>query len=108
SERKISQTTLAAQTMVSQGYLSSIITGRFKPKKPLKEVFLRRLAQALHLPIESICEAAGVQSIPERKRPTLIGLSGGSGAGKSWFAAHLQGSHKEDVGIIELDGYYKP
>jgi uridine kinase len=108
AERKISQVSLAALTGVTQGYISSIITGKFQPKKPLKEVFLRKLAQALHLPMEVVSNAAGVATVVEAKRPTLIGFSGGSGAGKSFLAEHIQRAHHQDVAVIELDGYYKP
>ncbi|MCF0259947.1 MAG: uridine kinase [Erysipelotrichaceae bacterium] len=42
------------------------------------------------------------------KKPYIIGIAGGSGSGKSTFAAHLKDSFAGDVVLIHCDNYYQP
>jgi uridine kinase len=40
--------------------------------------------------------------------PTFIGIAGGSGAGKSTLCFGLMEKHPSDIGMIQLDDYFKP
>jgi uridine kinase len=42
-----------------------------------------------------------------RRRPKLIALVGGSGAGKSWLARELQGALTVPATILSLDDFYR-
>ncbi|HVZ12664.1 MAG TPA: uridine kinase [Patescibacteria group bacterium] len=40
-------------------------------------------------------------------KPILIGIAGGTGAGKSTVTAALQNKYPDDIQVIEFDGYFR-
>lgn len=47
-----------------------------------------------------------IKSLPQKHKQLLIGIDGGSGAGKSTFAEHLSGEFA-DSHIVHIDDFYK-
>lgn len=43
----------------------------------------------------------------ERKQPIVIGIAGGTGAGKTTIVSRICSSHRGDVSVLDLDSYYK-
>jgi uridine kinase len=43
-----------------------------------------------------------------RTKPIFIGIAGGTGAGKSTLCTLLQEKYPEQIGLIQLDDYFKP
>lgn len=41
-------------------------------------------------------------------KPIFIGIAGGTGAGKSTLCTSLQDKYPEQIGLIQLDDYFKP
>ena len=103
-QSSVSQSDLAVQVGVSQSYVSSLISGR---KLAPSAAVVRGLAFALSIPVDELFALAGVAK-PAHKTPFLLGVSGASGSGKSWFAEKLQQLHPGGVTIISQDRYYKP
>lgn len=103
-QRSLSQSQLAARIGVSQSYISNLISGR---KVAPSQAVVRGLALALEIPVTELFALAGLSS-PVSTTPFLLGVSGASGSGKSWFASKLQQLHPGGVTIISQDRYYKP
>ncbi len=41
-------------------------------------------------------------------KPIFIGITGGTGAGKSTVCTALVNKYSEKIGLIQLDDYFKP
>ncbi len=103
-DQNLSQSDLAKQIGVSQSYVSNLISGR---KTAPSQAVVRSLAVTLKVPIADLFALAGLDE-PLSNRPFILGVSGASGSGKSWFATKLQQLHPQQVTIISQDRYYKP
>lgn len=103
-ELDLSQSQLADQIGVSQSYVSNLISGR---KAAPSQAVVRSLAVALNIPASQLYSLAGLDESVS-KPPFILGISGASGSGKSWFAAKLQQLHPHGVTIISQDRYYQP
>lgn len=105
--KRISQSDLAQVVRVKQSYISGILSG--KKTNPSREI-LERLAGVLGLKIEDVFREAGLGgSRNTPRRPVLIGICGGSGAGKTWLCNKMRKMLKpNEISVIELDRYYKP
>ena len=91
--RGMTRKSLAAASGVSERYLAQLEAGRGN----MSVLLLRKVAQAMHVSLESLVRESPEQD-PARRRIALLGLRG---AGKSSLGAKLAAAL--DVPFIELD-----
>jgi uridine kinase len=93
---------LAENAGVSQGYISALIRG--EKDKP-SEAIVRRIASALQTDADQLLKSAGIET-KVVGRPTVVGIAGPSGGGKSWFADMIKSCQPSKVLVINLDSFY--
>lgn len=103
-KKDMTQSKLASLTGVKQGYISNLISGK-KTNPGLRLV--ERLSTVFEEDYRTVCELAGIDPEEGTERPVLIGISGPSGSGKSWFAEKMRTVKPDLVRVISLDSYYR-
>jgi uridine kinase len=100
---KSGQAWLARKTGISQGYLSTLLSGNNK-KKP-SETIIRKIAAALDVQASTLLMSAGID--PQKSEiPFVIGISGPSGGGKTWFSQKIEECEPNLVSRLSLDNFY--
>src|SRR5262245_4999577 len=82
SKKGLTQQELAGKVGLSQGYIAALFAG--SKKNPSAKV-LQRLAAALNIELDVLFRICGIKR-EHSSRPVVIGISGPSAAGKTWFA----------------------
>lgn len=100
---KSGQAWLSRKTGISQGYLSSLLSG--KDQKRPSETIIRKIAAALNVQASTLLISAGID--PQKSEiPFIIGISGPSGGGKTWFSQKIEECERNLVSRLSLDNFY--
>jgi uridine kinase len=103
-KRDLTQSKLASLIGVKQDYISNLISG--KNTNPSLRL-LERLSTVFEEDYRTVCELIGMDPEHGKERPVLIGVSGASGSGKTWFTEKLRTVNPDLLCVISLDNYYK-